>query len=114
VSGFDVETTETNQQQKGHNEDEIAKEDAAIAEAMREELLESTLASTFTASSDVTSSPSTNDNKGCGTLEPLDLDVNLISNMLESYSAQQGLPGPVSNMCGDLGLVLPDNESESN
>ena len=94
------------------NEEEI-EENEAIAEAMHEELLESTLASTFTAAEDVSSSkdrPRTVPKSSGGELAPLDLDVNLISNMLESYSAQQGLPGPVSNICGELGLALPDDK----
>jgi hypothetical protein len=102
----------------GKEEGEEEEENAAIAESMRKELLQSTLANTFTAAKDISSnlnehtmgnvkSSNVNDD-----LNPLDLDVNLISNMLESYSAQQGLPGPVSNICGDLGLILPDNKKK--
>jgi len=34
----------------------------------------------------------------------LDLDLNLVSNALESYSSQMGLTGPVSNILKSLGL----------
>lgn len=38
-----------------------------------------------------------------------DLDMNLVRGLLESYGAQEGLPGPASNLLGVLGLSLPDN-----
>jgi hypothetical protein len=33
---------------------------------------------------------------------PIDLNLNLVKNFLESYGAQQGLAGPVSNILGDM------------
>ena len=42
-------------------------------------------------------------------LAPVDLDLNLVQNLLESYASQQGMPGPASNIAGLLGLSLPDN-----
>jgi len=97
----DTEDTNTSDTDSKHYD-----EDEAIAEAMREELLESTLADTFTSAEDISEVNGAQKGKE---LKPLDLDVNLISNLLESYSAQQGLPGPVSNICGDLGVALPDD-----
>ena len=44
---------------------------------------------------------------------PVDLDLNLVQNLLESYSSQQGLPGPASNIAGLLGLSLPDNSDRT-
>ena len=42
-------------------------------------------------------------------LRPVDLDLNLVKNLLESYSSQHGLAGPVSNLLGTMGLTLPDD-----
>ncbi len=42
-------------------------------------------------------------------LRPLDLDTNLVRNLLQSYTAQQGLAGPAGNLAGLLGLNLPDH-----
>lgn len=42
-------------------------------------------------------------------LQPLDLDTNLVRNLLQSYTAQQGLAGPAGNLAGLLGLNLPDH-----
>ncbi|GFV12197.1 protein ecdysoneless homolog [Trichonephila clavipes] len=40
---------------------------------------------------------------------PVDVDLNALKNMLESYSSQQGLPGPVSNLFSSMGMEVPDN-----
>ena len=39
----------------------------------------------------------------------VDLDFNLVQNLLASYNAQGGLPGPISNLVGMMGLELPDD-----
>uniref|UniRef100_A0A803VVZ6 Ecdysoneless cell cycle regulator n=1 Tax=Ficedula albicollis TaxID=59894 RepID=A0A803VVZ6_FICAL len=42
-------------------------------------------------------------------LAPVDVDMNLVANLLESYSAQAGLAGPTSNILQSMGLTLPEN-----
>lgn len=42
-------------------------------------------------------------------LAPLDVDMNLVANLLESYSAQAGLAGPTSNILQSLGVNLPES-----
>lgn len=37
---------------------------------------------------------------------PVDLDLNLVKNMLESFEAQEGLPGPAGSILGSLGIGL--------
>ncbi|KAL3877377.1 hypothetical protein ACJMK2_035095 [Sinanodonta woodiana] len=39
--------------------------------------------------------------------QPVDVDLNTVKNMLESLGAQQGLPGPASNILNTMGIVLP-------
>lgn len=42
---------------------------------------------------------------------PVDVQLNLVKNVLESFKSQQGLPGPVGNIFSQFGFVLPgDNE----
>ncbi|KAJ3070396.1 hypothetical protein HDU99_002683 [Rhizoclosmatium hyalinum] len=41
----------------------------------------------------------------------LDLDANLVKNLLESFQAQNGLPGPASNILGRLGVRLPREDA---
>ncbi|XP_069466638.1 protein ecdysoneless homolog [Ambystoma mexicanum] len=40
---------------------------------------------------------------------PVDIDLNLVTNLLESYSSQAGLAGPASNLLHSMGVHLPDN-----
>ncbi|XP_054717911.1 protein ecdysoneless homolog [Uloborus diversus] len=40
---------------------------------------------------------------------PVDVDLTALKNILESYSSQQGLPGPVSNLFSSMGLQLPND-----
>ncbi|NXB62489.1 ECD protein, partial [Struthidea cinerea] len=42
-------------------------------------------------------------------LAPVDVDMNLVANLLESYSAQAGLAGPASNILQSMGVYLPEN-----
>ncbi|XP_050832471.1 protein ecdysoneless homolog [Serinus canaria] len=42
-------------------------------------------------------------------LAPLNVDMNLVANLLESYSAQAGLAGPTSNILQSLGVDLPES-----
>ncbi|KAL6977878.1 hypothetical protein U1Q18_026661 [Sarracenia purpurea var. burkii] len=43
---------------------------------------------------------------------PVDVDVNLVKSLLESFSSQQGLPGPASNLLGLMGLNLPQDPNK--
>ncbi|KAI8887952.1 SGT1-domain-containing protein [Backusella circina FSU 941] len=44
---------------------------------------------------------------------PVDVQLNLVKNVLESFKSQQGLPGPVGNILSQFGVVLPgDNEED--
>jgi hypothetical protein len=38
---------------------------------------------------------------------PVDVDLNAVKNLLESYGSQHGLPGPASNILGSMGFRLP-------
>ncbi|KAI8105724.1 hypothetical protein M9434_000306 [Picochlorum sp. BPE23] len=42
-----------------------------------------------------------------GTMNPVDVDVNLVSHLLASYEEQGALPGPASTLAGMLGISLP-------
>lgn len=46
---------------------------------------------------------------GESVMAPVDVDLNLVSNILESYSSQAGLAGPASNLLQSMGVQLPDN-----
>ncbi|WOL19720.1 hypothetical protein Cni_G28522 [Canna indica] len=40
-------------------------------------------------------------------LTPVDVDFNLVKSLLDSFSSQQGLPGPASNLLGLMGVKVP-------
>lgn len=44
--------------------------------------------------------------------EKVQLNSRLVENILESFTAQQGLPGPASNIISSLGLTLPKRSKE--
>ncbi|KAF7669098.1 hypothetical protein LDENG_00247740 [Lucifuga dentata] len=46
-------------------------------------------------------------------IQPLDVDFNLVTNLLESLSSQAGLAGPASNLLQSLGIYLPPNSDHS-
>ncbi|NWV89231.1 ECD protein, partial [Machaerirhynchus nigripectus] len=46
-------------------------------------------------------------------LAPVDVDMNLVANLLESYSAQAGLAGPTSNILQSMGVYLPENKDHA-
>ena len=41
-------------------------------------------------------------------LKPVDIDFNLVKNLLESYTAQEGGAGPTSNILQSMGIRMPD------
>lgn len=43
---------------------------------------------------------------------PVDVDVNLVKSFIDSFSSQQGLPGPATNLLGLMGLHLPQDPSK--
>ena len=44
--------------------------------------------------------------------EPVNVDLNVVQNLLESYNAQQGAAGPASNILGSMGVTLPTLEDD--
>ncbi|KAM7073657.1 protein ecdysoneless homolog isoform 3-T4 [Molossus nigricans] len=61
--------------------------------------------------SQTTSNNSDEEHTGAGgsVMTSVDVDLNLVSNILESYSSQAGLAGPASNLLQSMGVQLPDN-----
>ncbi|RUP48524.1 SGT1 protein-domain-containing protein [Jimgerdemannia flammicorona] len=43
---------------------------------------------------------------------PVDLKLNLVKNMLESFKSQEGLPGPAESLLGRFGVLLLRDEGE--
>lgn len=101
------------------SEDNVDGEDAFIntySDALNEELKNTTLKKSFVRKDDQLSKK----NEGTSnTMEgmdeeftPVDVDVNLVKSLLDSYSSQQGQPGPTSNLLGLMGLQLPQDTTK--
>ncbi|KAL4640975.1 hypothetical protein GN956_G11746 [Arapaima gigas] len=45
-------------------------------------------------------------------IQPLDVDLNLVTNLLESLGSQEGLAGPASNLLQSMGFHLPQNADQ--
>ncbi|KAI3980267.1 hypothetical protein MKX01_031563 [Papaver californicum] len=90
-------------------------------DVLNEELKSTTLKKSFVCTN---AQPSKTNNEGSSLsnvemevddeeLTPVDVDVNLVKNLLDSFSSQQGLPGPASNLLGLMGLQLPQPEDDA-
>ncbi|KAI3993499.1 hypothetical protein MKX01_002512 [Papaver californicum] len=91
------------------------------SDALNEELKSTTLKKSFVRAN---AQPSKTNNEGTSLsnvemeveneeLTPVDVDVNLVKSLLDSFSSQQGLPGPASNLLGLMGLHLPQPEDDA-
>jgi len=87
----------------------------AYSDALKDELKKTSLTKSFVRAEDPSSAGDKNkaqsDVKGTEDedLKPVDIDVNLVQSLLDSFSSQQGLPGPASNLLGLMGFQLPDD-----
>ncbi|KAK6923274.1 Ecd family [Dillenia turbinata] len=116
-SDMDFEESEDGSEFAEACEDNEDGEDAfmgSYSDALNKELKLTTLKKSFVRAND----QSTNKNEGTSKameeddneeLTPVDVDVNLVKSLLDSFSSQQGLPGPASNLLGLMGLQLPED-----
>ncbi|CAN6821498.1 unnamed protein product [Brassica oleracea] len=101
------------------NDDEKEAFMESYSGAMNEELKNSTLDKSFEHVNQHSSKQNGESSKTTEEKEddddeftPIDADFNLVKNLLESYSSQQGLPGPASNLLGLMGLQLPKDSND--
>ncbi|CAG7871706.1 unnamed protein product [Brassica rapa] len=101
------------------NDDEKEAFMESYSGAMNEELKNSTLDKSFEHVNQLSSKQNGESSKTTEEKEedddeftPIDADFNLVKNLLESYSSQQGLPGPASNLLGLMGLQLPKDSND--
>lgn len=56
--------------------------------------------------------PGGEEEEGSNELEPVDVDLNLVQSLLESYRTEAGEHGPASSILQSLGLHLPSQQKE--
>lgn len=81
----------------------------SYSDALNKELSKTTIEETFSRAQRPSTNkegPSNADDSD-GDMAPVDVDLNLVESFLNSYSSQQGLPGPASNLLGLMGVKVP-------
>ncbi|GLT33673.1 hypothetical protein SLA2020_082380 [Shorea laevis] len=89
----------------------------SYSDAMNEELKNTSLRKSFITATE----HSSNKNEGTSSamedtdedFSPVNVDFNLVKNLLDSISSQEGLPGPASNLLGLMGVQLPKDDKKS-
>ncbi len=110
-SDSDDEAASTEDDAEHGSGDEAASFHAEYASALEAQLRDTAMRDDFARAGDG-GAPTDDDAARAAdgnALPPVDVDLNLVQSLLASYSAQEGLPGPASNLLGVLGLALPDN-----
>lgn len=86
----------------------------SYSDALSEELKTTTLNRSFVrANEQAVKKEEGTSNAAAGDMDeeftPIDVDVNLVKSFLDSFSSQEGLPGPATNLLGLMGLQLPQD-----
>lgn len=117
-SDMDFDDSEDDSEDAGENVGAYDPFMCSYSDMLNKELKATTLDKTFIRVNDRTinqeEGTSNNDAENMEEdLSPLDVDVNLVKNLLDSFSSQQGLPGPASNLLGLMGLKLPEDNKKA-
>ncbi|XP_057885492.1 protein ecdysoneless homolog isoform X1 [Melospiza georgiana] len=120
--GFSAEDDEELNAGNGRQEQKVSPEELvgslkAYMEEMDRELAQTNVGKSFSShkrgAGSVGAAPCESAGPDCGAeaaeLAALDVDMNLVANLLESYSAQAGLAGPTSSILQSLGVNLPES-----
>ncbi|KAJ1878318.1 hypothetical protein LPJ57_003483 [Coemansia sp. RSA 486] len=98
----------------------IAEEDEAtmarIMDAMDHELSATPIGKSFIhygPDADLDAANSGNKGSGPEGMPDVNVDLNLVENIVRSFRAQEGLPGPAGTMLGQFGVHLPPDASDS-
>lgn len=126
ASDVDMEQSSSSDMEFDESDDSDIEEDEAAtfmdsySDALNEELKTTTLKKSFVRANEQPSNDKVSNEMQEGTsnatedmeeeFTPVDVDVNLVKNFLDSFSFQQGLPGPASNLLGLMGVQLPQDE----
>lgn len=119
MSDFDEENIERNIEMITTNSDTTANAAmstlSAYMEQMDRELAATTIGSSFKTKVNANHLDEDEDFDDIESFEPVDIDVNAMKNLAESYKAQFGNHGPTSSLLSSLGVRLnTDNGSSGN
>nr|GEV22383.1 protein ecdysoneless homolog [Tanacetum cinerariifolium] len=118
-SGMDLDDSEDSDYEEAgdDHEDEQAAFMSSYSDVLSKELKSTTLDKSFVRSNEPPLKKDEGPSKASGDVDeeftPVDVDLNLVKSFLGSFSSQEGLPGPASNLLGLMGLKLPqDNQKD--
>ncbi|EOX91932.1 SGT1, putative isoform 1 [Theobroma cacao] len=115
-SDMDFDESEDGSDLSDHNADGEDSFMHSYSDAMNYELKNSTLKKSFIHANEQSSLKNEGTSNATEDMDeeftPVDVDVNLVKNLLDSFSCQQGLPGPTSNLLGLMGVQLPKDDSK--
>ncbi|XP_055316971.1 protein ecdysoneless [Sitodiplosis mosellana] len=110
MSDFDEENIERNIDITNPN---TAATLSAYMEQMDRELAATTIGSSFKTNANASNMEDDEDFDDIESFEPVDIDVNAMKNLAESYKAQFGNHGPTSSLLSSLGVRLNTDKSSS-
>lgn len=112
MSDFDEENIERNIEMMTNSN---ATTISAYMEQMDRELAATTIGSSFKTKANASNLDDEEDFDDIESFEPVDIDVNALKNLAESYKAQLGNHGPTTSLLSSLGVRLnTDNSPTSN
>ncbi|XWS33400.1 hypothetical protein CRYUN_Cryun22dG0079100 [Craigia yunnanensis] len=115
-SNMDFDESEDGSDISDHNEDGEDSFMHSYSDAMNAELKNTTLKKSFIHANEQPSVKNEGTSNATEHMDeeftPVDVDVNLVKNLLDSFSSQQGLPGPTSNLLGLMGVELPKDDNK--
>ncbi|KAK1410544.1 hypothetical protein QVD17_37081 [Tagetes erecta] len=99
------------------DEDEQADFMSSYSDALNHELKSTTLEKSFVRADEPPIKKDEGPSNASGHMDdegftPVDVDLNLVKSFLGSFSSQEGLPGPASNLLGLMGLQLPHDDKK--
>lgn len=109
MSDFDEENIERNIDMMANSS--AAASFSAYMEQMDRELAGTTIGSSFKPKSNVADLEDDEDFDDIESFEPVDIDVNALKNLAESYKAQYGNHGPTSSLLSSIGMRIQDTDS---
>ncbi|KAG6702684.1 hypothetical protein I3842_07G047700 [Carya illinoinensis] len=118
-SDFDLDDSEDESDIAEPSEDNKDGEDTfmhSYSDVMNEELKATTLEKSFVRANEQAQKKAEGKSNAAENMDedytPVDVDVNLVKSFLDSFSSQQGLPGPASNLLGLMGVKLPRDDDK--
>ncbi|XP_030975296.1 protein ecdysoneless homolog [Quercus lobata] len=116
---FDLDESEDESDIAEPSEDNEEEKDTfmhSYSDAMNEELKPTSIAKSFVRANEQATKKDEGTSNATEDMDedftPVDVDVNLVKSFLDSFSSQQGLPGPASNLLGLMGVQLPHDDKK--